>query len=187
MSARFSPLKWLAAIMLIVGLAFTASPGRADSSQPVDGNADSTCLSCHENLYYLYDTGKWFCVAKAPMDCVHCHGGDSTAIDRTVAHQQRTAHPIINGDTTTCQQCHTENCAEHVQQFDRIAGISQDVKVATSMRPVSAALESSTKPAASELNPIVLLWSLGGVALLGACLGGLWLLRRHHRSAGNNR
>ncbi|MBI5567310.1 MAG: hypothetical protein HY870_20595 [Chloroflexi bacterium] len=187
MSARFSPLKGLAVMTLMVGLAFTTVPEYADSAPAMDVNGDSTCLSCHENLYYLYDTGKWFCVAKAPMRCANCHGGDPTAIDQAAAHLTRTAHPIINGDTTICQQCHTENCTEHVQQFDRIAGISQDIRVATSIRPVSTVAQPAIRPPASELNPIVLLWSLGGVALSGAGLGGLWLLRRHHRSAGNSR
>lgn len=187
MSARFSSLKWLAICVVIGALAFSAIPGHAESGSVAYNREESTCLSCHENLYYLYDTGKWFCVAQAPMRCVNCHGGDPTALDQAAAHLSRTAHPIINGDTTTCQHCHVGDCAEHVQQFDRIAGISQNIKAATSMRPVSAALEPTTKPAASEWNPIILLWSLGGVALLAACLGGLWLLRRHHRSAGNNR
>ena len=53
MSARFAPQNWLAAITAIVGLAFSAVPGRADANQSVDVNAESSCLICHENLYYL--------------------------------------------------------------------------------------------------------------------------------------
>ncbi len=45
MSARLSPLKWLAVITASVGLAFSTVPGRADSDQSVDVNAESSCLS----------------------------------------------------------------------------------------------------------------------------------------------
>ncbi len=180
MSARFAPLNWLVVITASVGLAFSAVPGRADSNQPVAVNAESSCLSCHENLYYLYDTGKWFCVAKAPMECVHCHGGDATATTQAAAHQQRTAHPIINGDTTTCQQCHVDSCAVHVQQFDRIAGISQNIKLAVSTQPQAAVPQPIAQSPASEFEPVSVLWSLGSVVILVAALGARWLVRHRH-------
>lgn len=187
MSARFSSLKWLTAIVVVGVLSFSTATSRADSVAVAYNNEGSTCLSCHENLYYLYDTGKWFCVAKAPMDCVNCHGGDPTTLDQTAAHQHRTAHPIINGDTTTCQQCHTEDCADRVQQFDRIAGISQNIKVAVSTQPqVAAAPPPIVQSPAPAVDPVGVLWSLGGVVIMLAALGGLWLLR-HHRAANRNK
>jgi cytochrome c553 len=167
MSAWLSPLKWLAIATLIFGLVFTAAPGRADSGQTVDLKEESTCLSCHESLYYLYDTGKWFCVAKAPMACVNCHGGDPTATDQTAAHQHLETHPVINGDATTCQQCHPEDCAERVQQFDRMAGISQNIRVAVSTQPQAAAApQPIVQSSAFAFDPVIVLWSLGGVAVL---------------------
>lgn len=186
MSARLDLFKWLAMLPLIGVLAFSAVPGRADAIQAVDINEESTCLGCHENLYYLYDTGKWFCVAKAPMRCVNCHGGDPTASDQAAAHQHRTAHPIINGDTTTCQHCHTGDCAEHVQQFDRLAGISQDIKVAVSTQPHAVSPRPIDPSPAPAVDPVSGLWSLGGVVMLAAALGGLWLLR-HHQAANHGK
>jgi len=186
MSARFSSLKWLAVCVGIGALAFSAVPGHAESVPVAYNNAESTCLSCHENLYYLYDTGNWFCVAEAPMRCVNCHGGDPTALDQAAAHLSRTAHPIINGDTTTCQHCHVGDCAEHVQQFDRVAGISRDIKIAVSTQPQAASprpIDQSPTPAA---DPVGVLWSLGGVIIFAAALGGLWLLR-HHRAANHGK
>lgn len=177
MSVRFSLVKWLAVATLIVGLAFTAAPGRADANPPLKISESSTCLSCHENLYYLYDTGKWFCVAKAPMMCVNCHGGDPTAVDQTAAHQHLETHPVINGDTTTCRQCHVNDCAERVQQFDRIAGINENIKIALATQPQAAAApQPIVQSSASKSEPMTVLWVFGGVGMLAVVLGGLWRL-----------
>ena len=185
MSARFSPLKWLAIVTVFIGLAFTAAPGYADSDQPAD-NSESTCLSCHQNLYYLYDTGKWFCLCAAPMECATCHGGNPTAADMATAHQNRKAHPIIGDDTTTCQQCHLDNCANRVQKFDQVAGISQNIQVAVSTQPRVTTVQPIAPQPTAEIDPVVLIWSLGGAAVLVAAVIGLWLLRRA-RSANSGR
>jgi hypothetical protein len=83
-----------------------------------------TCIKCHEDLYFLHDTGKWFCIRESPMGCVDCHGGDPYAINQEEAHASRKAHPILNEDASKCQECHPAECDERVAKFDRIAGIS---------------------------------------------------------------
>ena len=83
-----------------------------------------TCIKCHENLYFLHDTGKWFCIRESPMQCVDCHGGNPYAINQEEAHANRKAHPIINEDVSKCQECHPAECDERVEKFDRTAGIS---------------------------------------------------------------
>ena len=83
------------------------------------------CISCHEDLYFLHDTGKLFCLnEETPMNCVGCHGGDPTAISKEVAHTNRAAHPIINENVSKCSECHPEQCSERVDIFSREAGIS---------------------------------------------------------------
>lgn len=120
------------------------------------------------------------------MDCVHCHGGDATATTQAAAHQHRTAHPIISGDTTTRQQCHADSCAAHVQQFDRIAGISQNIKLAAPIQPQVVVSQPIVQSPTPEFEPVSVLWSLGGVVILAAALGALWLVRRH-RSTDHSR
>lgn len=173
MSTRYCVL----AVGLIAVLAVTAAPGSAQTDGPTTLNGESSCLTCHENLYYLYDTGKWFCLNQSDMHCVYCHGGDDTALDQTAAHQHRTAHPIIGDNTATCQTCHVDSCAEHVQLFDRVAGISDDIRVASPFKPVSTVAEAP--PAVvTESAPSSLPWLLAGLALVAAGVGGLWLARR---------
>ena len=47
---------------------FAATSAHAGSlGQAVD---NGTCINCHEDLYFLHDTGNWFCIRESPMPCV---------------------------------------------------------------------------------------------------------------------
>jgi len=93
-----------------------------------------TCIKCHENLYFLHDTGNWFCIRESPMRCVDCHGGDPSSLKQEEAHAGREAHPVINEDVSKCQECHPAECDERVAKFDQVAGISK-VLIAVSYQP----------------------------------------------------
>lgn len=87
--------------------------------------AEPGCVSCHENMYYLHDTGKWFCLnEETPMTCAGCHGGNPTANTKEMAHFNRTAHPIINENTSKCSECHLKQSSERVAIFAQEAGVS---------------------------------------------------------------
>ena len=112
---------------------FMATPAYAQSpTQDVD---NGNCIKCHEDLYFLHDTGNWFCIRESPMPCVFCHGGDPTATTQEAAHYDRSAHPVVNEDISRCQECHVnqDECCECISKFDQVAGIKQ-VKLAS---PVS--------------------------------------------------
>ncbi len=114
-----------------------AAPVQAQSlAQEVD---NGTCISCHEDLYFLHDTGNWFCIRESPMACVSCHGGDPTATTQETAHYDRSAHPIVNEDISRCQECHVDEdeCCECVSKFDQVAGVNEvklDVPVTVVLR-----------------------------------------------------
>jgi len=137
-------------VSAIITLA-TASQVYAQESPPVTENG--TCASCHEDLYFLHDTGNWFCIREAPMRCIDCHGGNPNGITQDEAHMNRKAHPIVNEDISKCQECHPEECMERLEKFDQIAGISA-VLVAAPYQPKQNFLsedtqaESLTEPAA---------------------------------------
>jgi hypothetical protein len=103
-------------------IAFTQSVQAQTRADPTTESNDN-CIKCHEDLYFLHDTGKWYCVSEAPMSCTGCHGGNGNVIDKEQAHTNRAAHPIVNGDVSKCQQCHPEQCDERVQIFKEEAGI----------------------------------------------------------------
>lgn len=100
---------------------FAATPALAGSlGQDVD---NGTCINCHEDLYFLHDTGNWFCIRESPMPCVACHGGDPVATTQETAHYNRSAHPVVNGDVSKCQECHAEECFNQAAKFDEVVGI----------------------------------------------------------------
>lgn len=126
--------------LLSVSLFMTTPAYAQTADQEVD---NGNCINCHEDLYFLHDTGNWYCIREAPMPCVACHGGDPTATTREEAHYDRSAHPIVNEDISRCQECHTDpdECCECVSKFDEVAGIRQvklDVPVPVSEAPDQA-------------------------------------------------
>jgi hypothetical protein len=129
-------------------------------------SSPDTCIRCHEDLYFLHDTGKWFCLKEAPMACVDCHGGNPNAITKDTAHADRAAHPIINENIAKCQECHPAASIERVQIFRDVAGVSP-VKVAAAYVPVADVSESHRVPAigqkesvASPVLPLALMFFL---------------------------
>lgn len=134
-------------ISLLIGvtlaLALFANPAFAQARAPLQSEDGSKCITCHENLYYLHDTGKAYCLKDAPMACVDCHGGDPTAVTQEAAHFKRAAHPVINEDHKKCYECHPAEAVTRLDKFRQIAGISE-IQVAAPYQP--AALPVTTFP-----------------------------------------
>lgn len=116
---------WITLVGIVITIMTLAMSSKvyAQASYPFTENG--TCASCHEDLYFLHDTGKWFCIRESPMRCVDCHGGDPFAFQKEDAHDSREAHPILNEDISKCQECHPAECDERVVKFVSIAGISE--------------------------------------------------------------
>lgn len=137
-------------VILILSIAMSSS-AYAQLHSPQTG--DNNCINCHADLYFLHDTGKWFCIRESPMQCVDCHGGDPYAITQEAAHANRKAHPVINDDVSKCQECHPEECDERVSKFDQQAGISK-VLVAEPYQPIMPIIVSGQPSAALESQPV---------------------------------
>ncbi|MEW6406341.1 MAG: hypothetical protein AB1649_31545 [Chloroflexota bacterium] len=169
-------------IVLMGGLAFLLP--NADT-QPVFARApatrtdNGTCISCHEDLYFLHDTGNWYCIRESPMRCVDCHGGDPTSIKKEEAHAHRTAHPIINDDVSKCQECHPAECRERVAEFNQVAGISE-VLVAVPYQPASI---PAVETAPTEINPawIAAMEIITLVLITGLVAATYFVHKKHHR------
>ena len=127
-------------VFLILVTLLIATPVQAQESTPPSG---SSCLVCHDNLYYLYDTGKWFCQCETQMTCTCCHGGNPESMTEDEAHHGMVLYPTRN-DSSACQQCHPDDYKARVERFSEIAGVSQ----IHSMSPNP----TSSLPAATEIN-----------------------------------
>lgn len=128
----------IAAILVVIaGLLLHTQPASADSGT-LNGHT-SSCLGCHEDLYYNYDTGKHYCLTEASTRCVDCHAGNPEALDEKTAHAGLIVHPILNGDISRCKSCHQQDAQAHADTFAALAGYSSVVSVAAQVQPVSEA------------------------------------------------
>jgi hypothetical protein len=143
------------------------------AQEPAPEN-DTNCVACHEHEYYLYDTGKWFCLCDAPMHCVYCHGGHPDSTDEEIAHEGLVLYPTRE-NALRCQSCHAEDYVERVVTFSTIAGVSSTPRTlitATPVLPVAAVTEQ--QPA----MPLLILswlepWQLTGLGLLTILMIGV--------------
>jgi hypothetical protein len=179
----------LFALSALLGIAIVTlslnTPAQAQSI-PTHGS-ENNCMNCHEDLYFLHDTGNWFCLRESPMRCVDCHGGDPQAVTEETAHLDRAAHPVINEDVSKCQECHPEECNERVELFDQTAGISR-VLVAAPYTPVHSTerIDHETADALQQEQPggLPLFWEVIPLALLVSLALIMYVIRHtlHNKS-----
>jgi len=139
----YSVIPLIPALGILLLLASLSKPTTVFANQAAPTPDRGNCINCHEDLYFLHDTGNWYCLRESPMSCVECHGGNSLATTQEQAHLDRAAHPVINEDISKCQECHPEACAERLVIFDQKAGISP-VLVALPYIPRTGAELTST-------------------------------------------
>jgi hypothetical protein len=145
-----------------------AAPLEAQAQTPVQFAKSNQCFNCHEDLYYLHDTGKAYCLKDSPMQCVDCHGGDPTAMTAETAHENFIKHPILNADDSKCYQCHPDQAQARVEKFRQLAGV-KPVMVAVSHQ--SAALPVTASAAETQPGE----WILGFEAISLFLVAGLAL------------
>lgn len=161
--------KWvmLGVVWIAVSILFWAQtiPVRAQEPQPT-AESDANCVSCHIHEYYVYDSGKWYCLCEAPMHCVYCHSGRTDSYVKEVAHEGLVLYPTRD-HAVRCQNCHVEDYMSRVVTFETVAGISQTplpLVTATAVEPVALA------EAPSSLLQLFLsrldLWQVIGLGIL---------------------
>ncbi len=166
-------------VILLPAVSFTSQTAFADEPAPPPANVK--CIVCHENLYFLHDTGNWFCLKEAPMSCVDCHGGNPNTLDKNLAHVQRSAHPVINDDVSKCRQCHPQECDERVAYFDANAGISK-VKIAVPYTPAYSLEKVAPLPAEPAGQGWLAVWEVVPLLLVaGLALAVHFLLQQRQK------
>lgn len=131
---------------------------------------DNSCLTCHEDLYYLHDSGSHCCVTEHKDRCVDCHEGNKTALRQEESHHGLLAHPQENGGAK-CLECHTPEVTEsRLAEMASTVGFDTVIK-ADDYEPAAPAARVSTDLA--QVSPLreKIIWSIGATLLFG-----LWLL-----------
>jgi hypothetical protein len=170
--------KWIAVCIIILGMVilFLPQANTTHAQEPTPDN-DANCVACHEHQYYLYDTGKWFCLCDAPMHCVYCHGGRTDSPVEDTAHEGLVLYPTRD-QAERCRTCHTEDYLSRVVTFETVAGVSSTpipIITATPMKQASMLVEElPSNPfllRLSQLEP----WRLVGLGVLILAFAGIML------------
>ncbi|NWG08027.1 MAG: hypothetical protein HXY35_15225 [Chloroflexi bacterium] len=162
------PNRWIftgLAFLFIVAFATLNLTERASAAPMMKNSADNSCLSCHEELYYLHDTGCWYCMVDAHRDrCIDCHEGDSAAFKAEESHIGMLEHPQEN-DGAKCRECHAEDVNARLATFDSKGGFEQVIKPVayTPVQPAELGFPETVEQGVAEKLP----WAAGGIALFG--------------------
>ena len=138
--------------MMFLALALTC-PANAQEPEPTPVN-DANCVACHEHQYYVYDSGKWFCLCEAPMHCVYCHSGRTDSRMKDIAHEGLVLYPTRH-EAERCQRCHGEEYMERVVAFATVAGVSSTPIAIITATPaeVPAGAPVEVPPSSGLLSP----------------------------------
>lgn len=174
MSGKRFSLIGVGALMIVFILStLNVSAAFAQSEAPA---TESACATCHESLYVLHDTGKWYCTCKRRADCTVCHAGQPDTFDEDLAHQGLFANPIQD-NPGACQSCHPGNYQTYIQRFALIAGVSQPRTPGSTYAPAVLHIEVPAGPrgalvlAGKSYAP----WQIVGLGLLCGLLLGVFL------------
>jgi len=147
-----------------------ATPVAAQGTPPAQ---ECGCRVCHEQQYYLYDAGKWYCLCKAPMTCVHCHGGDGLAKTADLAHKDMLVHPFEN-EAAACKNCHAQDAQRRVNEFVQRAG--GNVPISMSEQPAFHTAAPQPFPAEEPRTLGFLEWlGVGVMSIVAVWMFVLWL------------
>jgi hypothetical protein len=161
----------LMAVIAVFGY-LTTSTAQAQCS---DLPADSSCITCHEYQAVdpVYGKGEWHEIHARKDCCWNCHGGNSTARDKDLAHAGMTTYPLQD-IYTDCHCCHPDDYPGRAKRFSVALGVT----------PGSAPTPTVVTVGLVESHPIVILLPLPAptvpfpwpVAILGAGILGLFLM-----------
>jgi hypothetical protein len=160
----------LIAVLLVTAPTLLSKPNYAFAAQTktVVSTTSSSCFTCHEDLYYLHDMGKSYCVTEHKDRCVNCHEGNANVMNKDESHLGLIAYPQKD-DGAKCQQCHTQDAQVRLAKFASLGGYKTVIEAGPYTPSITA---SSGFPDIPEVNPIVENWPW----LAGAfVLFGLWL------------
>jgi len=157
----------LSVFLFVLLLAIWSVPVSASAAQ-VAGTTSNSCFTCHEDLYYLHDTGKYYCITEHKDRCVNCHEGNAAVMNKDESHMGLIIHPQKD-DGAKCQQCHVADTQARLATFASLGGYKPVIE-AVAYVP-SSKIETGF-PEIYEPDPIVENWPWLVVALV---FFGLWL------------
>lgn len=161
----------------LIGIVLLLSASVVQAQEATPQTDDTNCLACHDDLYYLYDTGKWHCLCQASPSCIHCHGGQPEVANADLAHAGMITNPLQE-DAAACQRCHPDEYQQRVDEFMAMAGGTVTGGRGETFR--TPGLEPTSLPSGFQAyhlpNQLWEPWRLAGLGLLAVILMVLSIL-----------
>jgi hypothetical protein len=155
----------LTVTVLVVMFALLILPVRASAAQ-VPQPVTNSCLTCHEDLYYLYDSGKLYCLTDHTDRCTNCHDGNAAVMKEEEAHVGLVVHPQEK-DGEKCLECHSAQVTkERLAIFASEGGFDTVIKA----EAYTPSTETTTDfPDIEKANPSFekLSWLVGASVFFG--------------------
>jgi hypothetical protein len=82
----------------------------------------SSCYTCHEATYPVFGEGEWHEIHARKDCCWSCHGGNTQAQDKDLAHEGMTLQPL-NDTYTDCHACHPDDYQDRAERFGAVLGL----------------------------------------------------------------
>ncbi len=163
--------KWITVWILVIGFVLLLQPSAAARAQEPTPENDENCVACHTHEYYLYDSGKYFCLCEAPMHCIYCHDGRTDSMVAEVAHEGLVLYPTRD-QAERCQDCHPADYMERVITFETVAGVSSTPQPIITATAAQAAVGSIEQPPAAPLQRLSHLdtWRMIGLSATAIAL-----------------
>lgn len=165
---------WLVGLFVLslIIAAWALSP-EAAAAQCGDTPAASSCYTCHEESYPVFETGEWHQIHARKDCCWNCHGGNTQTMDKDLAHLGMTLQPLEN-TYTDCYACHPNDYSERAERFGAALGISPVNQAPTPQPAVSSApnkdLQLVVLPTPEKVQSVTIPWYPELVCLLLAIL-----------------
>jgi hypothetical protein len=95
----------------------------------------SSCYTCHEETYPVFSKGEWHEIHARKDCCWNCHGGNTQAQDKDLAHEGITLQPL-NDTYTDCYACHPNDFQDRAERFGAALGVAPVSHAPTPATPV---------------------------------------------------
>jgi hypothetical protein len=126
-------------VIILVGWCATMT---STASAQCDTPPKSSCVSCHTQEGHGELMGNWNKIHLSQDMCINCHGGNGTAMDKNLAHENLLAQPL--GDIyTNCYSCHPK---DYLAKSEQLAAFIQVTPASCATPTALAVINPSGEP-----------------------------------------
>jgi hypothetical protein len=119
---RLAIVKLTGVLFLLAGIAWWAGSPPTARAQCGDTPAASSCITCHATEDPVFDKGEWHQIHARKDCCWNCHGGNTQAQDKELAHVGLVVQPLLD-PYTDCYACHPSDYQARAEHFASSLGI----------------------------------------------------------------